>query len=75
MSILSKYFDEHKEVLLRDNPGRNKSWLANEHIRQFIGWLKKLAHDPIFTVMTYQEYDINRYMFYTEQQGKKSTSE
>jgi hypothetical protein len=39
MSIVSKYLDEHKEVLLRDNPGRNESWLANEHMRKFIGWL------------------------------------
>jgi hypothetical protein len=89
MSIVSKYFNEHKEVLLRDNPGRNESWLANEHMRKFIGWLrdqislssdtqiseylKKLACDPIFTVMTYQVYDINGYMFYTKQQDKKNT--
>jgi hypothetical protein len=39
MSIVSKYFDEHKEVLLRDSPGHNESWLANEHMRKFIGWL------------------------------------
>jgi hypothetical protein len=86
---MSEYFDEHKEVLLRDNPGRNESWLANEHMRKFIGWLrdrishssdtqtseylKKLARGPIFTVMTYQGYDINGYTFYTEQQDKKST--
>jgi hypothetical protein len=25
-------------VLLRDNPGCNESWLANEHMRKFIGW-------------------------------------
>jgi hypothetical protein len=25
MSIVLKYLDEHKEVLLRDNPGRNES--------------------------------------------------
>jgi hypothetical protein len=37
--IMSEYLDEHKEVLLRDNPGRNKSWLANEHMRKFIAWL------------------------------------
>jgi hypothetical protein len=37
MSIVFEYFDEHKEVLLRDNLGRNKSWLANEHMRKFIG--------------------------------------
>jgi hypothetical protein len=89
MSIVSEYLDEHKEVLLRDNPGGNESWLANEHMRKFTGllqdqisqssdtqtseYLKKLARGPIFTVVTYQEYDINGYTFYTEQQDKKST--
>jgi hypothetical protein len=34
MSIVSEYLDEHKEVLLRDNHGRNESWLANEHIKK-----------------------------------------
>jgi hypothetical protein len=58
-------------------------------MRKFSGWLQdrisqssetqtseylnKLAHDPIFTVVIYQGYDINGYMFYTEQQDKKST--
>jgi hypothetical protein len=89
MSIVSEYFDENNEVLLRDNLGHNESWLANEYMRKFIGWLwdwishssdtqtseylKKLARGPIFTIMTYQGYDINGYMFYTEQQDKKST--
>jgi hypothetical protein len=89
MSIVFEYLDEHEGVLLRDNPGCNESWLANEHMRKFIGWLrewisqsfdtqtieclKKLARDPIFTVVTYQGYDINGYMFYTKQQDKKST--
>jgi hypothetical protein len=89
MPSISEYLDEHKEVLLRDNPGYNKSWLANEHMRRFIGWLqdrisqssdtqtseylKKLVHDPIFTIVTYQGYNINGYTFYTEQQDKKST--
>jgi hypothetical protein len=89
MSIVSKYFDKHKEVLLRENPGHNESWLANEHMRQFIGWLrgwishssgtqtseylKKLARGPTFTIMMYQGYDINVYTFYTEQQDKKNT--
>jgi hypothetical protein len=84
-----EYLDEHKEVLLRDNPGSNESWLANEYMRKFIGWLqdrisqssetqtseylKKLAHGSIFTIVTYQGYDINGYTFYTEQQDKKST--
>jgi hypothetical protein len=88
MSIVSEYLDEHKAVLLRDNPGRNESWLANVHMRKFIGWLrdrisqsdthtseylKKLARGPIFTVVTYQGYDIKGYMFYTEKQDKKRT--
>jgi hypothetical protein len=82
MSIIFEYLNEHKEVLIRDNLGRNKSWLANEHLRKFIGglrdqisqssdthiseYLKKLACGPIFTIVTYQGYYINRYMFYTE---------
>jgi hypothetical protein len=57
-------------------------------MRKFIGWLRemiseldtpigeylqKLARGPIFTVVTYQGYDINEYTFYTERQDKKST--
>jgi hypothetical protein len=37
MSIVSEYLDEHKEVLLRDHPGCNESWLANEYMRKIIG--------------------------------------
>jgi hypothetical protein len=45
VSIVSEYFDEHKEVLLRDNPGRNESWLSNEHMRKFNGWLRdQISH-------------------------------
>jgi hypothetical protein len=89
VSIVSVYLDENKEVLLRDNPRHNESWLANKHTRKFIGWfwdrisqssdtqtseyLKKLPRGPIFTAVTYQAYDINGYMFYTKQQDKKST--
>jgi hypothetical protein len=88
MPIVSEYLHERKEMLLRDNPGRNELWLANEHTRKFIGWLRerisgsdtpiseylqKLARGHIFTVVTYQGYDINRCIFYTERQVKKST--
>jgi hypothetical protein len=34
---------------------------------------KTLAHDPIFTIVTYQGYVINEYTFYNEQQDKKNT--
>jgi hypothetical protein len=86
MSIVSEYLDEHKEMLLRDNPSQSELWLANEHMKKFIGWLRerisgsdtpiseylqKLAHGHIFTIVTYQGYGINRYTFYTERQDKK----
>jgi hypothetical protein len=89
MYIVSEYLDEHKEVFLRDNPRCNESWLANEHMRKFTGWLrnqisqssdsqrseylKQLTRGPVFTVVTYHGYDINGYTFYTEQQDKKNT--
>jgi hypothetical protein len=86
--VVSEYLDEHKEMLLRDNPSRNELWLANEHMIKFIGWLReqisrldtpiseylqKLTYGLIFTVVTYQGYDINGYTFYTERQDKKNT--
>jgi hypothetical protein len=50
MSIVSEYFDEHKEVLLKDNLDRNESWLANEHMRKFIGWLRdRISHSLVNT--------------------------
>jgi hypothetical protein len=42
MSIVSEYFDENKEVLLRDNPGHSESWLENEHKRKFTAWLRDM---------------------------------
>jgi hypothetical protein len=71
MSIVSEYFDEHKEVLLRDNPDCNELWLANEHMRKFISWLWDWISHSSDTQTS--KYDINRYTFYTEQQNKKST--
>jgi hypothetical protein len=80
---VTEYVDEHKEVLLRDNHVCNESRLANEHMRKFTSWLwdwisqssdtqtseylKKLARGPIFTIVTYQGYDINGYTFYIKQ--------
>jgi hypothetical protein len=39
VSIVFENLDEHKEVLLIYNLGDNESWLANEHMIKFIGWL------------------------------------
>jgi hypothetical protein len=50
-----------------------RDWISHSSDTQRSEYLKKLARGPIFTVMTYQGYDINGYTFYTEQQDKKST--
>jgi len=71
---------------VQQNPGRGEGWVAKKHMKEFNNWfkdhvaasnvpnddIKKLAAGPIFTVMTYQDYDINGYTFYTVQQDKKS---
>jgi hypothetical protein len=50
-----------------------RDWISHSSDTQTSEYLKKLAHGPIFTIVTYQWYNINGYMFYTEQQDKKST--
>ena len=71
---------------MQQNLGRGEGWVAKKHMKEFNNWfkdhvtasnvpnddIKKLAAGPIFTVMTYQTYDINGYTFYTVQQDKKS---
>jgi hypothetical protein len=42
-------------------------------VAQTSEYLKKLARDPIFIVLTYKGYDINGFTFYTEQHDEKST--
>ncbi|XP_039803782.1 uncharacterized protein LOC120667855 [Panicum virgatum] len=70
------------------NPNRNEAWVAKKHMQGFNTWLRdyvqkasaaitdnlirKLAAGPLFTITTYQAYDINRYTFYTIAQDGKS---
>ncbi|WVZ96294.1 hypothetical protein U9M48_041950 [Paspalum notatum var. saurae] len=87
-SEVSKYIDEHKELLLRENPDRNEAWLARTHMDRFNLWFRKRIHDsesgidegiknlasgPLFTVTSYQGYDINGYTYYTVSQDQKGT--
>jgi hypothetical protein len=48
-------------------------WISQSSDTQRSEYLKKLARGPIFTVVTYQGYDINGYTPYTKQQDKKNT--
>ena len=56
-----------------------------EHTKKYAEWLKNrlargsiddiatwLAQKPSPTVLTYQAYDINGYMFYTEERDEKT---
>jgi len=84
---VSEYMDEHKKILLQQNPERDESWLAKEHMRRFGNWfehrigseehssqnLATLAMTYVFTVVAYQAYDINGYTFYTVRQDEKSS--
>ena len=87
MEVVEPYVLEHKQLIVQRNPGRGDGWVAKKHMKEFNNWfkdhvttgnvadddIKKLAAGSIFTVMTYQAYDINGYTFYTVQQDKKST--
>jgi len=84
--VVEPYVLEHKQLLLQQNPERGDAWLAKKHMKEFNSWfkdrvtasnvatdeIKKLASGPIFSVTTYQDYDINGYTFYTVKQDKKT---
>jgi len=81
------YIDEHKMLLKTMNPCANEKWLLNEHNKTFLKWFKQkilkndcdvddlkwLAQGPNFDVITWSEYDINKFSFYTITEDKKST--
>jgi len=75
---VSPYIDEHKAHLRIENPDRSEAWLARAHMKGFNIWfrdriqnsysstddaLKSLAVGPLFTITSYQGYDINGYTF------------
>jgi len=86
MEVVEPYVFKHKQLIVQQNPERGEGWVAKKHMKELNNWfkdhvaasnvpsddIKKLAAGPIFTVMTYQAYDINGYTFYTVQQDKKS---
>jgi hypothetical protein len=73
--------------LCRDNIGRTKAWIMNEHRRIFTTWLidkeiptedmmmKILAFHPSSYVTSWQAYDINGYTYYTKEKDKKSVAQ
>ena len=75
---VSPYIDEHKTQPRIENPDRSEAWLARAHMKGFKTWfrdriqnsdsstddaLRSLAVGPLFTITSYQGYDINGYTF------------
>ena len=79
--IVTPYVNEHLGHLCEGNPNHNEAWIAKKYMQGFNTWLRdyvqrasiaitdnvirKLAAGPLFTITTYQAYDINGYTFYT----------
>lgn len=88
MEVVEPYVMEHKQMLAEQNSERGEAWVAKEHMKRFTMWFKdrvsrdrstsldemirKLAAGPLFTVTTYEGYDINGFTFYTLRQDEKS---
>jgi hypothetical protein len=51
---------------------RLRDWISQSLDTQTSEYLKKLTHDPIFTIVIYLGNDINGHTLYTEQQDKKA---
>jgi hypothetical protein len=84
---VTPYIEEHKDHLRQENPNLSETWIARAHMKGFNNWFKKrilndssctneelqtLAEGPLFSITSYQGYDINGYTFYTLAQDQKS---
>ena len=89
-SLVAPYFEQHKNILRSDNPGKPESWIRKAHMETFGSWLRKhlmndnddvgdqlymLAKKPSSTITIFQGYEINGNTFYTIAQDKKSTNQ
>jgi len=83
---VSPYIDEHKVQLRRQYPDRSEAWLARAHMKGFNIWfrdriqksdtctgdaLRSLAVRPLFTITSYQAYDIWLHILYHRPRQEK----
>ncbi|GJY53589.1 uncharacterized protein Tco_0445253 [Tanacetum coccineum] len=88
MTCVAPFIHENKRMLIAKNSNKTQAWLATEHYRTFLDWLKSKVRNNTLQnmdktverlgfgprcVTKYQGYDINGYTFYTKQQDEKST--
>src|SRR3954471_3873694 len=88
-TLAAPYIEEHKNIVRSKNPGKPESWITDEHMKSFGGWMRThllndttvgdqlylLAASPSSTVLNFQGYEINGNTFYTIAQDKKSTNQ
>ena len=88
-TLAAPYIEEHKNIVRSKNPGKPESWITDEHMKSFGGWMRihllndttvgdqlyLLAASPSSTVLNFQGYEINGNTFYTIAQDKKSTNQ
>ena len=87
--MAAPYIEEHKNIVRSKNPGKPESWITDEHMKSFGGWMRThllndttvgdqlylLAASPSSTILNFQGYEINGNTFYTIAQDKKSTNQ
>ena len=66
-TLVAPYIEEHKNIVHSNNPGKPGSWIRDEHMRTFGGWLQShlmndinvreqlylLARAPSSTILTF----------------------
>ena len=76
-SHVAPYMDKHINIVQSENPGKPEAWITRHHIDNFVVWLREklmgdgtiveqlqwLAKGPSMTIMQYQAYEINGYIF------------
>ena len=81
------YIVHHEALVKESNPKMSKNKVLKEHNKTFVNWfkdtifgednasamLRKLPDGPKINIITWQGYDINKYLFYTKSQDDKST--
>jgi hypothetical protein len=87
--LVAPYIIEHKNIVRSQHPAQSDSWITQQHMATFGGWLRthlinnNIVEDQLYllagsassTVLNFQGYQINGNIFYMIAQDKKSTNQ
>jgi hypothetical protein len=76
-TLVTPYIEEHKQIISSQNPTKTEAWVTCHHLENFPSWLSEkvigestihpqlalLARGPSSTIVKFQAYDINGYIF------------